>query len=108
MDKTEIKEKLKCSLEVAHLRSALAVTSLMLEKYVVQEIEAAKAQLALERADGVSAPVDRSRAKGNPVALQAVILIAAVVFIVLGAFNQSARDVLYKAITICTECVGLG
>lgn len=87
---------------------ALAVTSLMLEKYVVQEIEAAKAQLALERADGVSEPVDRSRTKGNPVALQAVILIAAVAFIVLGVFNQSARDVLYKAITICTECVGLG
>ena len=87
---------------------ALAVTSLMLEKYVVQEIEAAKAQLALERANGASAPANRSRAKGNPVALQAVILIAAVVFIVLGVFNQSARDVLYKAITICTECVGLG
>jgi len=34
MDKTEIKEKLKCSLEVAHLRSALAVTSFLVAAYV--------------------------------------------------------------------------
>ena len=40
--------------------------------------------------------------------IQAVILAAAIVFIIAGVFNGSARDVLYKAITICTECVGLG
>ncbi len=87
---------------------ALAVTSLLRERHVVREIEAAKAQLALEKADGVSAPVIQPRSKPNPIALQAVVIIAAVAFIVLGIFNQSARDVLYKAITICTECVGLG
>ena len=36
------------------------------------------------------------------------ILIIAIVFIVLGIFNGSAKAVLSKAITICTECIGLG
>ncbi len=32
----------------------------------------------------------------------------AVLFIVLGVMNGGARDVLVKAINICTECIGLG
>ena len=40
--------------------------------------------------------------------LQAVIIIAAIVFIFMGVLNGSARDVLIKAITICSECIGLG
>jgi len=40
--------------------------------------------------------------------LRAALLLAAAVFIILGAYNGGARDVLYKAINICTECVGLG
>ena len=40
--------------------------------------------------------------------LQFLLLTAAVGFIVAGVFNGSARDVLYKAVNICTECVGLG
>ena len=32
----------------------------------------------------------------------------AIAFIVVGCFNGSARDVLSKAIKICTECIGLG
>ena len=28
--------------------------------------------------------------------------------IILGVYNGSARDVLIKAINICTECIGLG
>ena len=34
MDEREIKEKLKCSLEIAHIRSALAVTSVLVAAYV--------------------------------------------------------------------------
>ena len=30
------------------------------------------------------------------------------VFIVIGMFNGGMDDVLYKAINICTECIGLG
>ncbi len=41
-------------------------------------------------------------------ALRGGLLLAAVVFILLGVMNSGARDVLYKAIAICTECIGLG
>ena len=41
---------------------------------------------------------------GARVALVAV----AICFIVVGIFNGSARDVLSKAVKICTECIGLG
>ena len=34
MDESEIKEKLKCSLEIAHIRSALAVASVLVAAYV--------------------------------------------------------------------------
>ena len=41
-------------------------------------------------------------------AKRTALLIAAVVLIIAGIFNGSALDVLGKAITICSECVGLG
>lgn len=34
MDKKEIREKIKCSLEIAHIRSALAVASVLVAAYV--------------------------------------------------------------------------
>lgn len=37
-----------------------------------------------------------------------LILVAALVFIVLGILNGSCRDVFIKAATICTQCIGLG
>ena len=37
-----------------------------------------------------------------------VILAVAVALIVLGILNGGMRDVLGKAIKICTECIGLG
>lgn len=40
--------------------------------------------------------------------LQAVLLVVAVALIIIGALNGGARDALYKAINICTECIGLG
>ena len=36
------------------------------------------------------------------------IMVCAVFFILLGVMNGGARDVLIKAINICTECIGLG
>ena len=36
------------------------------------------------------------------------VLTAAVIFLVLGAINGGALDVLGKAVRICTECIGLG
>ena len=40
--------------------------------------------------------------------LQIVVAIAAVVFIILGVYNGSAKAVYTKAANICTECIGLG
>ena len=42
------------------------------------------------------------------VIIRRVLLVAAVIFVVLGVQNGSMKDVLVKAIRICTECVGLG
>lgn len=55
--------------------------------------------------NAVPAPARPSKRTG---AVRAALIAAAVALIVAGALNGSARDVLYKAITICTECVGLG
>lgn len=40
--------------------------------------------------------------------VRGVVLVVAVTFIILGALNGGANDVLVKAINICTECIGLG
>ena len=40
--------------------------------------------------------------------LRAALYAVAVVLIVLGVMNGGLRDVLVKAINICTECIGLG
>ena len=44
----------------------------------------------------------------NRILLRRILMAAAVVFIILGIMNGSMKDVLVKAIKICTECVGLG
>ena len=41
-------------------------------------------------------------------ALWAALLAAALLLIVLGVLNGGARDVLAKAVRICSECIGLG
>ncbi|MBQ3356225.1 MAG: hypothetical protein IJG45_03835 [Oscillospiraceae bacterium] len=41
-------------------------------------------------------------------ALWAALLGAGVLLIVLGVWNGGARDVLAKAVKICSECIGLG
>ena len=41
-------------------------------------------------------------------AVRGVILVAGIVFVVLGVLNGGMADVLGKAIRICTECIGLG
>lgn len=88
---------------------ALAVTAALREKRILLETQAATARLREERAEGVSKalenPVPR---KGQGVGIIRGLLLAAAALIVAGILNGSARDVLYKAITICTECVGLG
>ena len=40
--------------------------------------------------------------------IRSAILVAAIAMIIAGIFNGTARDVLTKAVAICTECIGLG
>ncbi|MCR4818775.1 MAG: hypothetical protein K5841_07460 [Fretibacterium sp.] len=40
--------------------------------------------------------------------VRTALIMAAIVLIVAGVLNGSARDVFYKAVKICTECIGLG
>ena len=40
--------------------------------------------------------------------IRIALLVTAVGLIVLGIGNHGLLDVLYKAIQICTECIGLG
>ena len=41
-------------------------------------------------------------------AVRIVLFAAAAVLILLGVLNGSLQDILYKAINICSECIGLG
>ena len=57
------------------------------------------------KADGPVYPKNEGK---HSCLIRTVLVVAAVVFIVLGILNGSALDVLAKAIHICTECVGFG
>ena len=89
---------------------ALAVTAALREKRILNETQAATARLREEKAEGASKPLENPvPQKGHGVGIiRGALLAAAAALIVAGVLNCSARDVLYKAITICTECVGLG
>ena len=41
-------------------------------------------------------------------ALWAALFVIALALVVLGVLNGGARDVLAKAVKICSECIGLG
>ena len=87
---------------------ALAVSSVLREKSVIRETQAAQTKLKEEKAAGTAAVPNSVDPPKRPEILQAVTIVVAIILIIAGVFNGSARDVLYKAITICTECVGLG
>jgi hypothetical protein len=87
---------------------ALAVTSGMRERVVLRETEAAQAQIKAEKEAGVRPEPKAAPRAGSVAALQIALVVIAIGLIVAGVINGSARDVLYKAINICTECVGLG
>jgi hypothetical protein len=87
---------------------SLTVTRVLREKSLLREMKAAQERLKEERAAGTEAPEKDIEQPGRSVVPQAVLIVAAVALILAGVLNGSARNVLYKAITICTECVGLG
>ena len=67
--------------------------------------EATGAEAGSEPVKKAAAPAKKPDAKRR---LQLIVAIAAVVFIILGVINGSAKAVYTKAANICTECVGLG
>ena len=88
----------------------LVVSSNLQEKSLERETEAARARMKEEKEAGMKAETKEVRTgngKGKHV-LQVVVALAAVVFIILGIYNGSAKAVHTKAANICTECVGLG
>ena len=50
----------------------------------------------------------QEKGKKKSARIRGILILAAFVFIVMGILNGSAKDVLYKARNICTECIGLG
>lgn len=51
---------------------------------------------------------DSEKSTRRAARVRLALLLAALLFIVLGVVNGGAHDVLVKAINICTECIGLG
>ena len=90
--------------------AALTVSTVLQEKSMRREIEAAKAQIRLEKSAGIQREAEKKEEKKrvNVRLVRIALLVLAVALIAAGVFNGSARDVFGKAVKICTECVGLG
>lgn len=62
-----------------------------------------------QRTTGKVYPCPPRAAAGKSLGIARItVLCLGVLFIILGVMNGGARDVLVKAINICTECIGLG
>lgn len=90
--------------------ASLMISSVLQEKSMKREIEAAKEQIRLNQVQGRRPVVNKTEKKtrGNVRMLRGALLVLALVLIAAGVLNGSAMDVFGKAIKICTECVGLG
>ena len=99
--------------------ACLIISTVLQEKSMQRESEAITARIKEEKEAGVVKPPETVKAdaalyKTSPetarrrVLVHRVLLAAAVCFIIMGIMNGSMKDVLVKAIRICTECVGLG
>ena len=109
--------------------ACLVVATVLQGKSIQRETEAASARMkeaaAAKAAQAASADAPAAKAPAaakagaslyntspetarRRILIRRVLLVAAVIFVVLGVQNGSMKDVLVKAIRICTECVGLG
>ena len=85
----------------------LAAGALLGEKSMKREIAAAGA-LAAGPVSGTETGSRVSAGSRQAAYIRGMVLAAAVLCIIAGIYNGSMRDVLFKAINICTECIGLG
>ena len=61
-----------------------------------------------EKPEAVNGPVKPKPALKHSGLIRTAVAAAAALLIIAGILNGSAWDMLVKAITICTECIGLG
>ena len=87
---------------------ALAVTGVLRDKSLIRETEAAKGQLQKVPPSPLPKAPEGGNRNQRRGAVQLSLVVLGLFFLVLGVVNGSALDVLIKAISICTECVGLG
>ena len=99
--------------------ASLVITTVLQGMSMQRESEAATARIKEEKEEGITKAPEAFKQDSRlyntapetvrrRTIVRRVLLIAAVCFIVMGVFNGSMKDVLVKAIRICTECVGLG
>ncbi|MCR5137940.1 MAG: hypothetical protein K6C12_12790 [Oscillospiraceae bacterium] len=89
----------------------LMLSTVLQEKSMLRETAAAQLRIRSKKEAGVQPEPKAYPCGKNPKPkrrLQVIAVIAAVVFIILGICNGSAKAVHTKAANICTECVGLG
>lgn len=93
---------------VRTLRPALPLLLAILGLAVLGRAMGLKAE-SLPQAGPLRAPAaQKTPSEARLRAARLALLVAALALILAGILNGSMRDVLYKAINICTECVGLG
>ena len=94
----------------------LFLFSLLKERSEAREIEEAKARLREEKqtngsdlkSAAVSANETAFQKERRLMMIRLIAAAAAVIMIIAGICNGGLKDVLVKAINLCTECVGLG
>lgn len=83
--------------------------SLLENKSIERETDIYKKSIAAAKGIApLTAPVIEPKKNVTVLVTRCVILAVAVCFIVLGVINGGMKDVLDKAVAICTECIGLG
>lgn len=99
---------------------ACCIGATLFEKYSLnREINALKTLIANNKGNPVvaaNAPQNATVAKIKGVlhsrytvwGVRGAVAVFGVTFVILGILNEGVRDVLIKAINICTECIGLG
>ena len=99
--------------------ACLTASTVLQGKSMQRESEAAQSRVKTEKEAGIVKDPETVKADGRiyntapetakrRVLMRRILMAASILFIVMGIFNGSMKDVLVKAIRICTECVGLG
>ena len=94
------------------ITAASFVSIHFMNRSYAREIEAAKAELKLQKSNVSEKSEEINKASEleghTAVLVRAIIFTVAVAFIISGILNGGMSDVLGKAVRICTECIGLG